>query len=78
MAGMANKNENLAAPFPEVPKAIAVVMVIPDREMPGIIATACANPMMIPLFNDMGFDPDFNRLEKNRTNPVKMSAPDTN
>ena len=40
MAGIARKNENLAASFFAMPRVNAVVMVIPDLEIPGIIANA--------------------------------------
>ena len=38
--GIDNKNENLADSFGEKPKNKDAVIVIPDLEIPGIIATA--------------------------------------
>ena len=49
MAGIANRNENLAASFPDIPRARLVLMVIPERETPGMMATACASPIRNPL-----------------------------
>ena len=40
MAGIASKNENLAASFADNPKNKAVLIVIPLRDIPGIIAIA--------------------------------------
>ena len=40
MAGIARKNEKLAASFFAIPRINAVVMVMPDLEIPGIIANA--------------------------------------
>ena len=40
ITGIANINENFAASFDGIPNNIAVQMVIPDLETPGIIAIA--------------------------------------
>ncbi len=45
MAGIPNKNEKRAASTLLKPRAIAVEIVIPDREIPGRIASNCANPI---------------------------------
>jgi hypothetical protein len=44
MAGTARRNENLAASMPLRPRPKPAVIVIPDREMPGKRAVACAAP----------------------------------
>jgi hypothetical protein len=44
MAGTARRNENLAASMPLRPRPKPAVIVIPDREMPGTRAVACAAP----------------------------------
>ena len=45
--GVAKKNENLAAASLVKPKHLAVVIVIPDLETPGIKAKACEHPIII-------------------------------
>jgi len=40
IAGMASKNENLAAFSGEIPRNIAIPIVVPDLEIPGIMAMA--------------------------------------
>ena len=45
--GVDNKNENLAAPSLVTPIRSPVVIVIPEREKPGIIASAWDMPMSI-------------------------------
>ena len=45
IAGIANKNENLAEFLPDIPRANPVQIVIPDREIPGIIAIAWVIPV---------------------------------
>ena len=47
IVGMAKKKENSAATVREVPKIIAPIMVAPEREVPGIIAKAWKNPIMM-------------------------------
>ena len=42
--GIAKKKENLTASSRFIPKNIAVVIVIPERETPGNIENACINP----------------------------------
>ena len=45
MMGVDSKNENLAAPSLVRPISSPVVIVIPERETPGRIASACEIPM---------------------------------
>jgi len=45
MMGVDNKNENLAAPSLVVPVSSPVVIVMPERETPGMIASACDIPI---------------------------------
>ena len=51
--GSASKKENLAAESLFNPTSSPAAMVMPDRDMPGIIAIACAKPIKIQekLFN---------------------------
>ena len=44
MVGIARKNENSVAARRDKPKKIPPIMVAPEREVPGIIAKACAKP----------------------------------
>ena len=44
--GTAKKKENSAAALRESPKNKPPIMVEPERDMPGISATACANPSL--------------------------------
>ena len=46
IAGIANRNENSAAFFGDIPSIIPVVIVTPERLMPGSIANACEKPMI--------------------------------
>ena len=46
IAGIANRNENSAAVFGDTPSIIPVVMVTPERLMPGSIAKACEKPII--------------------------------
>ena len=53
--GVDNKNENLAAPSLVTPASNPVVMVIPERETPGMIASAWDIPMSILVQKVMPF-----------------------
>ena len=44
--GIANKNENRAASFWSIPDITAAAIVITARDIPGIIAKACAIPII--------------------------------
>ena len=46
ITGIDNKKENLAASGADKPIRRPIQMVIPDLEIPGIIAPACANPII--------------------------------
>ena len=48
--GTDNKNVNLVAALFDNPTSLANKMVVPLLENPGIIASACDNPMMIACF----------------------------
>ena len=45
MPGTASRNENRAAPKRVSPSARPIVIVTPEREVPGISASACAQPI---------------------------------
>ena len=49
MAGMANKNENLAASSAVRPIIKPVQIVAPERDIPGIMANAWAKPILNPF-----------------------------
>ena len=51
MAGIESRNENLAAADRLSPSNSPAVMVIPERDVPGIRASACAQPMMMMSLN---------------------------
>jgi hypothetical protein len=55
MMGVDNKNENLAAPSLVVPISNPVVIVMPERETPGMIASAWDIPMSILVLKVMSF-----------------------
>ena len=55
ITGIDSKNENLAASFGGIPKYMHIDIVEPDLETPGIIATACAIPIMIDEENEISF-----------------------
>ncbi len=55
MMGVDNKNENLAAPSLVVPVSNPVVIVMPERETPGMIASAWDIPMSILVRKVMSF-----------------------
>ena len=78
IAGIANKKENLAAFLPDIPKANAVQIVIPDLEIPGKIATACVIPIKNAFLASICNELFFTFLEKNNIRPVTISAIDTN
>ena len=48
--GVASKKEKRAASFLDNPKNNAAAMVIPERDTPGIIANACAKPIISVIF----------------------------
>ena len=70
IAGIANKNENLAASLDEIPNIIPIVIVIPEREIPGKIAKACDIPIK-KLFLRLKVDSDLYILfDDRRISPV--------
>ena len=52
ITGIDNKNENFADSFGEIPKNKQRVNVIPDLDIPGIIAKACPRPITIEEVNE--------------------------
>jgi len=73
IAGMTSKNENVISCFFSRPSNNPVEMVVPDLEMPGIIANACANPIIIESFNFSSFFPCENLVSINII-PVIINA----
>jgi hypothetical protein len=59
MMGVDNKNENLAAPSLVTPASNPVVMVMPERETPGIIASAWDIPMSMLVLKVKSFNSIF-------------------
>ena len=45
MPGIASRNEKRAAPERDRPSARPAVIVMPEREVPGMSASACAQPI---------------------------------
>jgi hypothetical protein len=54
MAGIERRKENLTASLADHPRALAVAMVDPLREMPGIKAMACIVPIKKKSVLEMG------------------------
>lgn len=54
IAGITSRKENLAAVFLSTPLNVAVAIVVPDRDIPGVIASPCTVPIIkasiIPKF----------------------------
>lgn len=77
IAGIANKNENLAASLDEIPNIIPIVIVIPEREIPGKIAKACDIPIK-KLFLRLKVDSDLYILfDDRRISPVIIKHTET-
>ena len=77
IAGIANKNENLAASLDEIPNIIPIVIVIPEREIPGKIAKACDIPIK-KLFLRLKVDSDlYILLDDRRISPVIIKHTET-
>ena len=77
IAGIANKNENLAASLDEIPNIIPIVIVIPEREIPGKIAKACDIPIK-KLFFRLKVDSDLYILfDDRRISPVIIKHTET-
>ena len=77
IAGVASKNENLAASLDEIPNIIPIVIVIPEREIPGKIAKACDIPIK-KLFLRLKVDSDLYILfDDRRISPVIIKHTET-
>ena len=77
MTGIDNKNENFADFLGENPKYKEIAMVIPDRDIPGIIANACPRPITIEGNNEY-FEFLFLKMDDNiKTKPVNNKAKPT-
>ena len=77
MAGMDSRKEKRTANFRSKPRKQPAVMVVPEREMPGQVATAWATPTsrtstMVALFSVLR--PFFTRSLANSRQPVTSSA----
>ena len=72
--GIDSKNENFADSFGEKPKNKDAVIVIPDLEIPGIIATAWAKPIIADENKECFLSLLLNLDEKIKTNPVTQRA----
>ena len=74
IAGIANKNENLAASLVDRPIVKPVQIVTPERDIPGMMANAWAKPMLNPLIkvkSDFLFK---NHLDEISIIPVTINA----
>ena len=77
ITGIASKNENLAASLDEIPNIIPIVIVIPEREIPGKIAKACDIPIK-KLFLRLKVDSDLYILfDDRRISPVIIKHTET-
>ena len=80
MAGRDRRKENRTAKLRSNPRIIPAEMVAPDREMPGIMATAWAQPTSSASVTVAFFAvlrPRASRSEKKRMKPVRSSIQDT-
>ena len=74
MAGIASKNENLAASSEDNPIINPAQIVAPERDIPGMMANAWAKPMQNP-FTKVKSDFLFkNHFEKTSIIPVIINA----
>ena len=77
ITGMDNKNENFAESLGENPNNKERVMVIPDLDIPGIIANACPRPITTEENNEC-LDFLFLKIDDNiKTKPVNNKAKPT-
>ena len=77
ITGIDNKNENFADSLGENPNNKERVMVIPERDIPGIIASACPRPITMEENNEY-FEFLFLKIVGNNKNkPVKIRATPT-
>ena len=74
ITGSDKRKENRAALWDGIPKARPVQMVNPEREIPGMIANACAIPINSPFKYDNSVFPAENRFEISNTIPVHIKA----
>ena len=80
-AGMDSRKENRTANFRSKPTKHPEVMVMPDREMPGTVATAWLTPTATASSSDAVrsfFLPFFTRSLANNRKPVTIRAPPMN
>ncbi len=77
MTGIDNKNENFADSLGENPNNKEIVMVIPDLDIPGIIANACAKPITIEENNEYLEFLFLKKDDKIKTKPVNNKAKPT-
>ena len=77
ITGMDNKNENFADSLAENPKNKERVMVMPDLDIPGIIANACPRPIITEVNNECFEFLFLNTDDKIKTKPVNNKAKPT-
>ena len=80
MPGIASRKLNRAAPERESPSARPAVMVMPDRDVPGISASACAQPIASAcgqVSENSSFRPRPKRSARYISIPKKLSVPAT-
>ncbi len=76
MAGILSKKEYLAASLRLIPQNNETAMVVPDLDMPGIIAIPCPSPMMTLRMKPMekaGIRQFLTLSEIKTTKPVMLS-----
>jgi len=74
IAGIANKNENLAASSADRPIIKPVQIVEPERDIPGMMANAWAKPMLNPLTKVKSVFLFKNHLDEISIIPVTINA----
>ena len=77
ITGIDNKNENFADSLAENPKNNERVMVIPDLDIPGIIANACPKPITTEVNNECSEFLFLKTDDKIKTRPVNNKAKPT-
>ena len=75
--GIDNKKENFADSFGEKPKNSERVIVIPDLDIPGIIANACPKPITIEEKIECSEFLFLKLVDKINTKPVNNKAKPT-
>jgi hypothetical protein len=77
IAGIESRNENLKTSSLQIPAAVPAIIVMPERETPGITAIPCAMPTQIPSKVDTLPSPFLIKRLEIRIRPVNTSPSPT-